>query len=273
MSKIFEQGWPNDVLAYFKDIVKYELLTPEREIELAIKVKNGDNDAFNELVTSNLRFVVTIAKEYQNQGLSLMDLINEGNYGLTKAVTRYDHTKGFRFISYGVWWIKQSIIQSLNDTSRTIRVPTNVIKQFFNDKKTLEEFCNLNYDGQLDVETINKHIDSPILTKCISLNKIINERGDELENLLEYKVTDYNDYNDYYDIDSNVKREMNVLLSKLSIREREIIELYFGIDKEQKLEIIGKKYGLTKERIRQIKESAIRKLRYDNEALFKVLNH
>ena len=276
MSKYIKKEWDENVVKYFKEIVKYKLLTPERELELAIRVRNGDDDeAFEELVTSNLRFVISMAKEYQGQGLSLIDLINEGNYGLVKAVSRYDHTKGFRFISYAVWWIKQSIIQSLNDTSRTIRLPTNIINKFFSNKKELNEFKLLNNRNALDGEILDangKSIDLLSLPKCSSLNKIINESGDELENLLEDKS---NDDDEHYSIDYNVKRELNSLLSTLSVREREIIELYFGIGTGEKgvtLEVIGNKYGLTKERIRQIKESAIRKLRYDSEALFRVLN-
>lgn len=275
MSKYVKKEWDENVMKYFKEIVKYKLLSQERELELAIRVTNGDNEAFEELVTSNLRFVISIAKEYQGQGLSLIDLINEGNYGLVKAVSRYDHTKGFRFISYAVWWIKQSIIQSLNDTSRTIRLPTNIINKFFSDKKVLAEFKHLNNRNPSDGEIIDSNgnpIDLLSIPKCLSLNTIINDNGDELENLLENKS---NNDEDYYDIDYNVKREVNSLLSMLSTREREIIELYFGLDSPEKgvtLEVIGNKYGLTKERIRQIKESAIRKLRYDSESLFRVLN-
>lgn len=275
MSEYFKKEWDENIIKYFKEIVKYELLTPERELELAIRVRNGDEDAFEEMVTSNLRFVISMAKEYQGQGLSLIDLINEGNYGLVKAVSRYDHTKGFRFISYAVWWIKQSIIQSLNDTSRTIRLPTNIINKFFSDKKELDEFKLLNNRDPSDGEITDANgnpIDLSCLPKCLSLNKIINDSGDELENLLEDKSIN-ND--EHYNVDYNVKRELNTLLSTLSVREREIIELYFGIDTGEKgitLEVIGNKYGLTKERIRQIKESAIRKLRYDSEGLFRVLN-
>jgi RNA polymerase primary sigma factor len=263
MSKYVKKEWDENVVKYFKEIVKYQLLTPERELELAIRVRNGDDEAFEELVTSNLRFVISMAKEYQGQGLSLIDLINEGNYGLVKAVSRYDHTKGFRFISYAVWWIKQSIIQSLNDTSRTIRLPTNIINKFFSNKKELDEFKLLNNRNASDGEIMDANgdpIDLLSLPKCSSLNKIINESGDELENLLEDKS---NNDDEYYNIDYNVKRELNSLLSTLSIREREIIELYFGIGTGEKgitLEVIGNKYGLTKERIRQIKESAIRKV-------------
>ena len=275
MRKYVNKEWDENVIKYFKEIVKYELLTPERELELAIRVRNGNEEAFDELVTSNLRFVISMAKEYQGQGLSLIDLINEGNYGLVKAVNRYDHTKGFRFISYAVWWIKQSIIQSLNDTSRVIRLPTNVINKFFSDKKALEEFKNLNNRNASDGEIIDingEPLNLQSLPKCISLNKIMNESGDELENLLEDKS---NSDDDYYNIDHDVKVELNTLLSTLSTREREIIEAYFGIGTSEKgdtLEVIGDKYGLSKERVRQIKESAIRKLRYDSKALFRVLN-
>lgn len=277
MSKYVKKDWDENVMKYLKEIVKYNLLTQERELELAIRVTNGDNDAFDELVTSNLRFVISIAKEYQGQGVSLIDLINEGNYGLIKSVSRYDHTKGFRFISYAVWWIKQSIIQSLNDTSRTIRLPTNVINKLFSDKKVLAEFKNLNNRTPSDGEIIDSNgnqIDLLLLPKCLSLNNIINENGDELENLLEDKSNRDND-DGYYHIDYNVKREIDSLLSILSSREREIIELYFGfggVEKGITLELIGDKYELTKERIRQIKEMAIRKLRHGSGGLFRILN-
>ena len=130
MSKKFVNYTTEDTISkYFKDVKKTNTLTPDQEVELAVRIKNGDKSAIDELVTANLKFVISVAKEYQGQGLTLSDLINEGNYGLIKAATRFDHTRGFKFISYAVWWIKQSIMQSLNEHSRTVRLPTNVINK------------------------------------------------------------------------------------------------------------------------------------------------
>ncbi len=282
MSKVYVNVNGDDSISkYFKDVRKSELLTPEEEVNLAIRIKNGDDKAIEKLVNSNLKFVISVAKEYQYQGLSLPDLISEGNYGLIKAATRYDHTRGFRFISYAVWWIKQSIIQSLNDNSRMIRLPSNVISKVSNAKKEMDKFKLQNerepvYGDLMDKEgnLIDiQYYHNTYNPTCSSLNDTINEEGDELYLLLEDK--DALKEENFYGVDERVKYEIDNVLSSLSNREREIIECYYGINKDfesMTLEAIGDKYSLTKERIRQIKEKAIRKIRHNAHGLFDALN-
>ena len=263
------------ITKYFKDLNKTSLLTAEEEVALAIRIKDGDQEAIDTLVESNLKFVISIAKEYQGKGLPLNDLISEGNFGLTKAATRYDHTRGFKFISYAVWWIRQSILQSLNDNSRTIRFPSNIINKIYHSKKELEKF---QFENEREADVVDFFdnsdvIDISSLPTCTSFNTIINDNGGELLELIE----DTSGTTQPYDNDSEliIKKELNNILGDLSDREREIIECYFGVNKEfdtMTLETIGEKYGLTKERIRQIKEKAIKKLRHNSENLFDMLN-
>lgn len=277
MSKRF-LNFDNDetISKYFKDVRKSVVLTQEQEIKLAERIKNGDQEAADLLVKANLKFVVSIAKEYQGQGIPLSDLINEGNYGLIKAVYKFDHTKGFRFISYAVWWIRQSILQSLNDNSRTVRLPTNIINKLTLLNKKIAQFESKNerepifgeiFDNENDVMAILSY------PRCESLNEPINEDGDERIDLISFD--EYHDDDDIINSDEKIKRELNNVLSSLDDRERVIIEDYFGINKECKpmtLEAIGERYGLTKERIRQIKEKAIRKLRYNAHELYNLIN-
>ncbi len=277
MSKVYVNVNGDDSISkYFKDVRKSELLTSEEEVNLAIRILDGDEKAIDRLVNSNLKFVISVAKEYQGQGLALPDLINEGNYGLVKAATRFDHTKGFRFISYAVWWIRQSIIQSLNDNARMIRLPSNVINKISSMKKEIEKFKLQNerepiYGDLFDDE--GNLIDIFSGPMCSSLNETINEEGDELYLILEDK--DALPEENFYGVDERVKDEIDKVLSSLSDREREIIECYYGINKDydsMTLEAIGDKYSLTKERIRQIKEKAIRKIRHNAHGLFDALN-
>ena len=227
-------------------------------------------------MSSNLKFVISVAKEYQGQGLSLSDLINEGNLGLVKAATRFDHTRGFRFISYAVWWIKESIIKSLNDNARMIRLPSNVIKKISDLRKESEifELENERVPVYGDIIDENGNVVEELLTPhCTSLNDIINEDGDELYCLIADENS--NTENEIFSSEVRIKKEINTILSKLDPREREILECYFGIDKEYNgmtLEAIGDKYGLTKERIRQIKEKAIRRIRFNAGGLFDIIN-
>jgi RNA polymerase primary sigma factor len=259
---------------YFKDVKKTKLLTPEEEVELAIQIKNGSQVAIDKLVSANLKFVVSVAKEYQGQGLQLSDLISEGNLGMVKAAKRYDHTRGFRFISYAVWWIRQSIMQSLNDNSRTIRYPSNVINKISLTKKKFEKFeidnCRQADFTDFDDDSL---VDFKSLAKCSSFNEIINDSGSEISELLIDNDYDYDDI--FNEGDGIIKNELVNMLSELSDREREIINCYFGIDKDydsMTLEVIGEKYNLTKERIRQIKEKALRKLRHNADNLFDIIN-
>ena len=280
MSKKFVNDYGEDSIGkYFKEVRKSELLTPKEEVELAERIQDGDEVAIELLVKANLKFVISIAKEYQNQGLPLADLISEGNYGLVKAALRFDSTRGFRFISYAVWWIKQSIIQSLNDNSRMIRLPANVILKLAKIRKELEKFEFENERHATTGEVINKNktededdlvvIQTPTVN---SLNAPINEEGGELSELI---ADTGEDVVEAYEMDQKLKKELNETLSVLDDRERDIIESYFGINKDHvgmTLDDIGERYDLTKERIRQIKEKAIRKLRHNAHNLFDLMN-
>ena len=273
MTKKFISFENDDNLSkYFKDVRKTILLTPEEEVTLAIKIKNGDELAKEKLINSNLKFVISIAKEYQNQGLSLSDLISEGNYGLVKAATRFDHTRGFRFISYAVWWIKQSIIQSLNENARLVRLPANVINKLASLKKEIEKFEFENerepiYGDILDEN--NEPVDLFLYPRCTSLNEPINEEGDEMIDVIKIN----NDTEEIV-INDKIRKKLDETLSVLDEREKNIIECYYGINIEcepMTLEAIGEKYSLTKERIRQIKEKAIRKLRHNADELHELI--
>lgn len=260
---------------YFKDVKKSEGLSTEKEQELAKRIQDGDTKAIDELVEANLKFVVTIAKEFQGQGLPLPDLISEGNYGLIKAAYKFDHTKGFKFISYAVWWIRQAILQSLNDNARIIRLPTNVVNKIQQVRKDIEKFEFLNEREAILGEEVNDKGDKfrKVATGSIILNDKINEEGDELHELIE--DISFKQEDNYYAMDADVKIELDRILSVLDEREREIIECYFGVNIEGEpmtLETIGERFKLSKERIRQIKEKAIRKLRHNVHGLYNILN-
>jgi len=262
------------LVKYFKDVRKTTLLTPDEEVDLALRIKTGDTDAVETLVQANLKFVVSIAKDYQNQGLPLADLISEGNYGLVKAASRFDHTRGFRFISYAVWWIKQSIIQSLNENARMVRLPANVINKLHSLKKEIEKFEFENEREPIYGEILDDNMEPVDLMNysvCTSLNDKINEDGDELIDL----ISDKSDDEDKLVVDERLKAELAETLSILDNRERVIIESYFGINTEcepMTLEAIGENFSLTKERIRQIKEKALRKLRHNAHNLYNLIN-
>jgi RNA polymerase primary sigma factor len=280
MSKNFINSYSEDCIGhYFKEVRKTRLLTPEEEVSLAIRIQEGDTSAVEELVMCNVKFVISIAKEYQGQGLSLNDLINEGNYGLIRAALKFDATRGFRFISYAVWWVKQSIMQSLNDNSRMVRLPANVLAKLKKIDEKIREFEFNNEREPIMGEVLNEGTmgeDNEELTimdtpKVISLNSYVNDDGTELGELISDPITHEEPF---YLIDARLKEELNKTLSSLKPRERDIIESYFGVNIETEsltLEDIGDKYGLTKERIRQIKEKAIRKLRHNGGRLFELL--
>jgi RNA polymerase primary sigma factor len=247
------------ITKYFKEVGKSTLLTADEECVIANDIQNGDTDAIDKLVKSNLKFVISVAKEYQGLGMSLPDLISDGNLGLIKAAKRFDPTRGFRFISYAVYWIRQSIMQSLNDNSRMIRLPANIINKIHQlSKKTL---------GESDDEP------SPYPT-CVSLNTTINDTtAYELGDMIADETIDKLDVLEYET--EKLKKAITNTLNCLNDRERGIIECYFGINTEcepMTLEAIGDRYNLTKERIRQIKEKAIRRLRYNNMELYSLIN-
>jgi RNA polymerase primary sigma factor len=275
MSKKFVNFDSDDTIAkYFKDVRKSVILTPNEEIELAKRIKKGDTNAIDEFVEANLNFVISIAKEYQGQGLQLSDLISEGNYGLIKAANRFDHKRGFRFISYAVWWVKQSIIQSLNDNARTVRLPANVINKLSYLNKEIAKFEHLNEREPVFGEIFDKDKEAMAIIsfpKIASLNETINEEGDELIEL----IAGDDGEEDQLIVDERIKSELNKTLEVLDERERKIIECYFGINIDSEamtLEAIGERYGLTKERIRQIKEKAIRKLRHNAHDLYNLMH-
>ena len=277
MNKNFTSTSGDETISnYFKEVRKSVLITPEEEIKLAIKIQLGDEKAKDKLVKANLKFVISIAKEYQGQGLSLSDLISEGNLGLVRAATRYDHTKGFRFISYAVWWIKEAILKSLNDNSRIIRLPANVIKKLSDLRKEVDKFESKNGRPATDSDLVDEDgetLEAPKTPSCTSLNDVINEDGDELYCLLEDNNSTTE--KEIFSQEDKIKKEIKNILSKLDPREKEVLECYFGINKEydgMTLEAIGEKYNLTKERIRQIKEKAIRRIRFNANGLFDILN-
>jgi RNA polymerase primary sigma factor len=276
MSKKYVNYSTDDTVSkYFKEVKKSIILTPSQEIELAKRIKKGDSKATTELVEANLKFVISIAKEYQGQGLPLSDLINEGNYGLIKAAHRFDHKRGFRFISYAVWWIKQSIIQSLNDNARVVRLPANVINKISKLNKEMSTTEQENETEPIYVDMFDQENDLSILnySKTSSLNKLVGDEGGEIVDLLvsEPLTLDIEDI----EVNDKVKDELNKILSVLDEREKMIIESYFGMNTTHEgmtLEAIGDKYDLTKERIRQIKEKAIRKLRHHTQTLQDLMN-
>ena len=255
MNKRFINTKEDCMSLYLKDVRKHNIVTPQVEIELAKRIQEGDEDAIEELVTANLRFVIAIAKDYQNQGVPLADLISEGNCGLIIAAKRFDYTKGDRFISYAVWWVKQAILQSLNDNSRTVRLPANMINKMSKVKKEIEKFERENHRQPSYDEVEYLHI-----PKCSSLNSPINEEGDELGSMLSDDI--FGSPDEGHDEDDTLKHHLEKAMSTLSLREKDIINCYFGIFGEKMtLESIGDEHDLTKERIRQIKEAAIRKIR------------
>jgi RNA polymerase primary sigma factor len=207
--KYINYGAEDTITKYFKDVKKTTPLTVDKEVELAKRIKRGDQKAIDELVTANLKFVVSIAKEYQGQGLNLSDLINEGNIGLIKAASRFDHTKGFKFISYAVWWVKQSIIQSLNDNARIVRLPVNVINRI---SKINKEFGNGN-DNEYEILSNIKDIDEELINNgSFSLNKNINNEGGEIIDLI---IGDkMNESFEDLEITDNIKYELNNILSR-----------------------------------------------------------
>ena len=256
---------------YFQEIGKYELLTSEEEVELAIKIRNGDIEAQNKLVRANLRFVVSVAKMFQNQGLSLGDLINEGNIGLVKAANRFDETRGFKFISYAVWWIRQGIMSAIADQSRVVRLPLNRVsnltqlskayrnlEQELERKPTTEELAKI-----LDITSDEVAYILQISGRHISVDAPFSNGDENKTTLIDVLYNDENPMPDTELISDSLISEVESILSTLDEREAEVIKLSFGIGTGQKatLEEIGERYGLTRERIRQIKETALRKLR------------
>lgn len=273
MSKKFITEAEDSISKYFKEVRKTDLLTHADEIALAKRIAKGDNVALERLISSNLKFVITIAKEYQGQGLPLSDLISDGNEGLMKAALRYDHTKGFRFISYGVWWIKQSIMQSLCDNGRTVRLPSNIINKLGHIKKQIEKFESENGRTPLtgEMDELDENYENYLYNQTISLNQEINEDGDEYINILPDESPNLTEEN--IKIANELRSELFKTMDILTEREKDIIECYYGLNPEyppMTLDVIGEKYDLSKERVRQIKSRAYKKLRSNSMNLFKI---
>ena len=253
---------------YLREIGKEEMLTAEEEVELAQRIKAGDQKALERLTRANLRFVVSVAKQYQNQGITLSDLINEGNLGLLKAAERFDETRGFKFISYAVWWIRQSILQAISEQSRIVRLPLNQVGSVNKINREISKFEQVN-ERRPSVDEIADNIDLPqdkideainISGRQVSVDAPISR--DEDSNLLDVLINDDNPTTDMSLVEESLKSEIQEALNVLNERERSIIKASYGINEaELTLEEIGEKYGLSRERVRQIKEKAIRKLR------------
>jgi RNA polymerase primary sigma factor len=258
---------------YLQEIGKEELITVEEEVELAQRIKKGDRAALEKLTRANLRFVVSVAKQYQNQGLSLPDLINEGNLGLIKAAEKFDETRGFKFISYAVWWIRQSILQALAEQSRIVRLPLNQVGSLNKINKAFSKF-EQEYERQPTPEELAEALDLPkekvsdtlrVSGRHVSVDAPFVDGEDN--SLLDVLVNNDSPNADNALINESLSREVNRALATLTERERDIIKLFFGIStQEMTLEEIGEKFGLTRERVRQIKEKAIRRLRHTSRS-------
>jgi RNA polymerase primary sigma factor len=260
---------------YLQEIGKVELITPEEEVKLAIRIKQGDQKALDKLTKANLRFVVSVAKQYQNQGLTLPDLINEGNLGLIKAAQRFDETRGFKFISYAVWWIRQSILQALAEQSRIVRLPLNkvgltnriakaysLLEQQFEREPSAEELAEL---LDLDIEEVSSTLG--IGGRHISVDTPLSEGEDNtlidvMENLNADRAETNREHKEF------MKGDVDRSLKSLTERQKEVICFFFGIgvDHPMSLEDIGDRFSLTRERVRQIKDKAITKLRSNSGA-------
>lgn len=258
---------------YLQEIGKIHVLSPEEEADLAKKIRSGDRAAREKLVLSNLRFVVSVAKQYQNHGLTLGDLINEGNVGLIKAAECFDETKGFKFISYAVWWIRQSILQALAEQSRIVRLPLNQVGSLNKINKAFSRF-EQEHERRPSPEELAETLDLPaekvadtlrVSGRHISVDAPFVEGEDN--SLLDVLVNDDSPVADKTLINESLSTEVERALATLTERERDIIRLFFGINcQEMTLEEIGEKFGLTRERVRQIKEKAIRRLRHSSRS-------
>lgn len=259
---------------YLSDISREEMITAEEEVELAKQIKAGNDGALEKLVRANLRFVVSVSKQYQNQGLSLPDLINECNLGLIKAARRFDETRGFKFISYAVWWIRQSILQALADQARIVRLPLNQVGTLSKINKTYSRL-EQEYEREpsaseiaelLEMETDKVRATQKMSGRHVSVDAPLKEGEDfSMIDLLENKDGNHTDGSL---MQESLIREIERSLTTLSEREREVVRLFYGIGKKQGLTLdeIGAKFDLTRERVRQLKEKAIRRLRHNSRS-------
>ena len=261
---------------YLQEIGREELISVSEEVELAQRIKKGDREALDKLTRANLRFVVSVAKQYQNQGLSLPDLINEGNLGLIRAAQKFDETRGFKFISYAVWWIRQSILQALAEQSRIVRLPLNQVGSLNKISKELSRFEQEN-ERRPSAEELAERLDIPVdkisdtlkvSGRSISVDAPFVEGEDN--SLLDVLPNDDSPSADASLNQESLSKEVDRALRQLYDREREILKMFFGIGgPEMTLEEIGEKFDLTRERVRQIKEKAIRRLKGQKSKLLK----
>lgn len=258
---------------YLQEIGREELIGVDEEVELAQRIRKGDQAALEKLTKANLRFVVSVAKQYQNQGLSLPDLINEGNLGLIKAAEKFDETRGFKFISYAVWWIRQSILQALAEQSRIVRLPLNQVGSLNKINKALQKFEQDN-ERMPSPDELSEILDIPrdkiadtlrVSGRHVSVDAPFVDGEDN--SLLDVLVNNDSPNADRGLVNESLNKEIERALSTLTERERDIVKDFFGIGtQEMTLEEIGEKFGLTRERVRQIKEKAIRRLRHSNRS-------
>ncbi|WP_190808662.1 RNA polymerase sigma factor RpoD/SigA [Flagellimonas sp. S3867] len=259
---------------YLQDISKIDLITAQEEVELAQRIRTGDQLALEKLTNANLRFVVSVAKQYQNQGLTLPDLINEGNVGLVKAARRFDETRGFKFISYAVWWIRQSILQALAEQSRVVRLPLNKIGSINKIKKTFS-YLEQAHERPPSPEEIAKELDMTVdevkqslknTGRHVSMDAPLKEG--ETSSLYDVLNSNESPKPDRELMHQSLYTEINRALETLSPREADVVRLYYGIGDQQSmtLEEIGSTFDLTRERVRQIREKAIRKLRHTSKS-------
>ncbi len=260
---------------YLQEIGREDLISVEEEVELAQRIRNGDQRALDKLTRANLRFVVSVAKQYQNQGLSLPDLINEGNLGLIKAAQKFDETRGFKFISYAVWWIRQSILQALAEQSRIVRLPLNQVGSLNKISKELSKFEQEN-QRRPSAEELANRLDIPVekISSTISVSgrsiSVDAPFAEGEDNCMLDVLTNDSPMADSSLNQESLSKEVDRALNQLHDREREILKMFFGIGcQEMTLEEIGDKFDLTRERVRQIKEKAIRKLKGQKSRLLK----
>ncbi|MBW7868212.1 MAG: sigma-70 family RNA polymerase sigma factor [Brumimicrobium sp.] len=261
---------------YLVEIGRVDLITAQEEVELAQRIKAGDQRALDRLVRANLRFVVSVAKQYQNQGLTLPDLINEGNVGLIKAAKRFDETRGFKFISYAVWWIRQSILQALAEHARIVRLPLNKIGSIGKVNKTFSEL-EQELERAPTFEEVAERLDIPVTDviralesngKAISMDAPLVDGDESSSNMYDLLENDSVIAPEDVLLHQSLQKEINRSLNTLTLREADVLRLYFGLDgnRQMSLDEIGYRFDLTRERVRQIKEKAVRRLRHTSRS-------
>ncbi len=258
---------------YLQEIGRVDLISADEEVDLARRIRDGDQEALEKLTKANLRFVVSVSKQYQNQGLSLPDLINEGNLGLIKAAQRFDETRGFKFISYAVWWIRQSILQALAEQSRIVRLPLNKIGSINKIKKAFSELeqkyerepSHIEIADSLDFTEKDVKDNLKISGRHVSIDAPVSN-DDDSSNMSDLMINDDSPNPDEFLLHESLQNEIERTLTTLTAREADVIRLYFGLTEKHPLtlEEIGERFDLTRERVRQIKEKAIRRLRLNS---------